>query len=276
MPRSSNDPPAGETGGDPTLPDASPGGAPGDDPAPSDDREPGDDSELSDEERRRRRRTLILLLTPLSLAVVAGFVASALTPTLLARHPLALIALDARNRNLILTASLVDPVPFYLVATARLLAVDPFTYLLGRKYGDAGVRWIERRFTGLKPTVEWLELVFAKAAPVAVALAPGAVICTLAGAAGMRVGVFFVANILGTVGRLVALRLTGEAFSGPVDVIRRFFDRYIVWTTLASIALVALWLWFERRQGAAEAETVGELADELETEIEESEGHDDQ
>lgn len=225
-------------------------------------------------ERRRRRRQLILLLTPLSLAVIAGYVASALTPTLLQKeggHPLALLALDARNRNLILTADAVDAVPFYLVALARLLAVDPFTYLLGRRYGDAGLRWVEQRFTGLKPTVDFLERVFRRAGWLAVALAPGAIVCTLAGAAGMGLVTFAIANLGGTLVRIFLARQVGFAFSGPVDAIRRFFDRYIVWTTIASFALVALWFWSERKRGAADAETPAELADELEAEIEEAE-----
>lgn len=225
-------------------------------------------------ERRRRRRELILLLTPLSLAVIAGYVAAALTPTLLQEdggHPLALVALDARNRNLILTANAVSAIPFYTVALLRLLAVDPFTYLLGRRYGDTGLRWVETRFASLKPTVDFLERIFRKAGWLAVALAPGAIVCTLAGAAGMNMTLFFVANIGGTALRIFLLREIGFAFAGPVDAIRRFFDRYIWWTTAASVVLAALWFWSERKRGAADAETPVELADELEAAIEESE-----
>ncbi len=238
---------------------AEPAGA-SDDPTPA---------ELA--EQRRRRRELTILLTPLSLAVVAGLVANVLTPTLLQEdggHPLALIALDPSNRNLVLAASSVDIVPFYVFATLRLVAVDPFTYLLGLRYGDAGVRWIERRLSGLKPTVDFLERAFKKAAPLAVALAPGAIVCTLAGAARMRVGLFAVANVGGTLARLAILRATGEVFAGPVGVLREFFDRYLLPTTVASVALVALWLWWERRRGAADAETPFELAEELEEELE--------
>lgn len=227
--------------------------------------EPGGEP-VDERQRRRRRRSLILLLTPLSLAVVAGYVAAALTPTLLQEdggHPLWLVALDARNRNLVLTAGAVAAVPFYTVALLRLLAVDPFTYLLGRRHGDAGLRWVESRFASLEPTVRFLERVFSKAGWLAVALAPGAIVCTLAGAANMPAGLFFVANIGGTVLRIFLLRQVGFAFSGPVDAIRRFFDRYIWWTTAASILLAVLWFWSERKGGKADAESPAELADEL-------------
>jgi len=222
----------------------------------------------TEEERRRRRRRLTFLLTPYVLAVVSGTLAAAFLPALLAEHPLALIALDARNRNLVLAANSLDPVPYFTVATLRLLAVDPFMYLVGLWYGDAAVRWVERRMTGLKETIAWLERFFRRAGPLAVALFPGPVICTLAGATGMRVPVFLAFNVVGTIARVALFWWVGDIFSGPVDSIREFFDRYIVWTTAASVVLVALWVMLERRRGAADAETPVELAEELEAEIE--------
>lgn len=232
--------------------------------------DPDDDvvEELTEQQRKRRHRELILLLTPLTLAVIAGFVARGLFPTLIAKAPIALIALDPSNLNLVAAAPLVDPVPYFLVATARLLAVDPFTYVLGRRYGDAGVRWIERNFTSLQPTVELLERLFAKVAPVAVAVAPGAIMCTLAGAVGMKIWVFAVANLIGTVVRLAVLRWVGDAFASPVEVIRDFFAENLLWTTAVSLGLVAVWLWSERRRGRADAETPSELAEDFEQELE--------
>ncbi|MBI2168617.1 MAG: hypothetical protein HYU28_03825 [Actinobacteria bacterium] len=235
---------------------------------------PAEEAEAQALAQRRRRFQLIALLTPLSLAIVAGYVGAALTPTLLQKdggHPLALIAIDARNRNLILTANSVAAVPFYTVAVLRLLAVDPFTYLLGRRYGDAGLRWVETRFSSLKPTVDFLERLFRRAGWLAVAIAPGAIACTLAGAAGMSVALFFTANILGTVTRIFLLRELGFAFAGPVDAIRRFFDRYIWWTTAASVVLTVWWFWSERKKGAADAESPAEMADELEEALDHAE-----
>lgn len=223
-------------------------------------------------ERRRRIRRIALLLTPYSLAVVAGLVARGLAPTLLVKSPLTLIALDARNLHLAAVASLVDPVPYYLVATTRLLAVDPFMFLIGRQYGDAGVRWVERRFTSLKPTIELLEKLFQKAGWLAVAAFPGPLICTLAGAAGMRVGIFLAFNVTGTLLRVALLREVGVALEGPVEAVRSFFDRYLIWATLVSIGLVVLWVWLDRIQGRAETESPEELAEELEHEIEAGEG----
>jgi len=244
-----------------SAPDSRPGSRP--DPVP----------DLDEAARRKRRRQLILLLTPVSLGIISGYVAAALTPTLLQKdggHPLALLALDARNRNLILVSQSVDFLPYFLVGFARLLFTDPFTYLLGRRYGDVGLRWVEQRFASLKPTLDMFESIFRRAGWVAVALAPNLILCTLAGASGMSVRVFFAANILGTVARLILLREVGDVLSSPVDAVRRFFDRYIVWTTAASIILTALWFWSERRRGPT-TENPAELADELEGAIESAE-----
>lgn len=224
--------------------------------------------------RRRRRLEIALLLTPYGLAVATGYVAAALTPTLLQEHgghPLVLIALDARNRNLVLASGAVAAVPYFTVACLRLLAVDPFMFVIGRRYGDAGIRWVERRFASARPTIDLFERMFKAAAPLAVAAFPGPLICTLAGATGMSVAGFLVFNIAGTLIRVWLFWWLGDIFSGPVDVIRRFFDRYLVWTTVVSVLLVVVWIWSERRAGKAEAETPGELADQLEAEVERSE-----
>ena len=70
---------------------------------------------------------------------VAGTIATiglaALAPTLVDTHPLLLIAMNARNRNLALTTNLLDPIPYYVVGFTRLVISDPLFYLLGFFYG---------------------------------------------------------------------------------------------------------------------------------------------
>lgn len=268
-PPPTSDPPT--LGGEP-LETQDPDGVEPDDEADTD--EQAAEPEVDEASRRRRRRQLILLLTPLSLAVIAGYVAIALTPTLGQKeggHPLILLALDARNRNLLLAAEAVDALPFYFVALTRLLIVDPFTYLLGRRYGDTGLRWVENRFASLKPTVDLLEGIFRRAGWLAVAIAPGAIVCTLAGASGMAVPVFLAANIVGSVLRIFLIREIGFAFSGPVDSVRRFFDAYTIPLTIISFALAAWFLWSDYRRSGAAAENPVELAEELEAAVEVSE-----
>jgi membrane protein DedA with SNARE-associated domain len=179
-----------------------------------------------------------------------GTLANALAPALAARHPLLLIALDARNRFLLL-ARHVDLVPFVVVGTLRRLSSDPLYFLLGRWYGDGAVRWMERKAGG-GAFVRLTERVFARASYPMVFLFPGAVPCTLAGATGMSAAAFLALNLSGTVAAVVALRLSADLLAAPVDAVLRFFDRHLVVTTAISIALVVLSIVVGRLEGKAE------------------------
>src|SRR5262245_57700716 len=91
------------------------------------------------------RRTLWLIITPIIVLVIAANVGDALAPSLVDRHPLWLLALNARNRNLVLVTNQLDPIPYYVVGTFRLLLSDPLFFVLGSLYGDAAVTWMERK-----------------------------------------------------------------------------------------------------------------------------------
>lgn len=207
----------------------------GDGAGPEPGHEVGDDE---DTRPRLSRRRLSLILAPIIVLAVVGTVATALTPTLAAKHPLLLILLEARNRNLIL-ARRVDFVPFLLVATFRRTLTDPLYYLLGYYYGDAAVRWLEVK-AGMGSYARLMERIFKKAAYPAVFLFPGAIVCAMAGVIRMRFRVFLALNLSGTLAAVVLLKLTGDAFASPVEAIIRFFDRNLVTTTAVTIALVVL------------------------------------
>jgi membrane protein DedA with SNARE-associated domain len=190
------------------------------------------------EKPKPRRRTLWLLVWPIVVIWVGATIATALTPTLAAKHPLLLITLDPRNRNLVL-ARHVDLLPFLVVGVFRRLLTDPLYYLLGRLYGDATIRWLEKNAGGGQ-LVRWAEKAFAKASYPIVFLWPGPIVCALAGAAKMRVRGFVLTNVAGTIAAVVFLRLSGDILAGPVDAILGFFNRNLMLTTAVTIALVIL------------------------------------
>ena len=211
------------------------------------------------ERTRPSRRKLQLLIGAIVVLAIAGTTATALTPTLATRHPLLLIMLEARNRNLVL-ARHVDLVPFVVVGTLRRMISDPIYWLLGVWYGDRAIRWLEEKAGG-GALVRVTEQFFAKAAYPMVFLFPGAVVCALAGATGMPFPAFLATNFAGTVTMVVLLRLTGDVLSGPVDAILRFFERNLVTTTAVTVALVVLSIVLNRAQGRAEVPSVDELED---------------
>ncbi len=209
------------------------------------------------------RRTLALLVVPITALTVVSTVATALTPTLLAEHPLLLVALEPRNRNLVLTASRVDALPFIVFATVRRVVSDPLFFALGRLYGNGALRWIERRAGGGARLVPLAERVFARASPLMVFLFPGILVCVLAGAVGMRTRPFLVLNISGTVAAVVALRFFAQQLDGPVGAIQDFNDANVGWLTGLTVVLAVGWLLWQRRRGASEVQSLGEIEDEL-------------
>ncbi|MGQ0743731.1 MAG: DedA family protein [Acidimicrobiales bacterium] len=214
------------------------------------------------EDARRSRRRLILLVAPIIVLTVAGTIGSAFTPVLAVENPLLLIALDSRNRMLILARE-VSLVPFVVVALLRRSLSDPLFYLLGRFYGDGAVRWLEKKGGG-GSLVTTTERVFAKARYPMVFAFPGAIVCALAGQTGMSPVGFMVTNLAGTLTSIVAVRALGEAVASPVEAILGFFQRNLVVTTAISIALVLLSLVFNRGEDAGIAGSVDQLEAELE------------
>jgi membrane protein DedA with SNARE-associated domain len=214
--------------------------------------------------RRLSRPALVALSAALIVFVVAGYVGDALAPTLVDTHPVALLLLNPRIRNLVLITNQLDAVTFYVLGTIRLMISDPLFYLLGYFYGDAAIRWSERRAPTYGQMFRTAERFFTKASYPLVALAPNGYICLFAGAAGMPVVAFFTLNGIGTVVRLFLIRKFGEAFDNPIDAVLDFISRYRLPILIATVLLVAFSIWNEKRLGETKVRALGHLEEELE------------
>ena len=215
---------------------------------------------------RPSRRTALLIIGPIIGFVVLSTIGDTLTTTWADTHPLALLALNARNRIVLLVTNRLDPVPYYVVGTLRLVASDPLFFLLGMLYGDAAVRWVERKSKTFGEQLRLYEKLFQKAAYPLVFIAPNNYICLFAGASGMSVGWFIGLNFTGTVARLYLLRVVGDVFSSPIDSVLKFFADYRIPLLIASVALVGLVLLLDRKRGTSEIGALLELEEELEGE----------
>ena len=187
-------------------------------------------------------------------------VGNALAPELVNSHPLQLIAMNSSNRVLILVTNRLDALSYYGVGTLRLLVADPLFFLIGYWYGDAAIRWIERRTKSTGETLRQWEGWFAKAAYPIVFVAPNQYVCLFAGAAGMSVGGFFATNIAGTLMRLYLIRRLGEAFESPIDDLLSAIREYRIPLLIASVVLFSLMTVKELRSS-------GQGMDELEEEV---------
>lgn len=208
-----------------------------------------------------------LVIGALIALVVGANVANALLPVLVEEHPLWFIALNPSNRNLALASGELSAWSFYLVGFLRLLLPDPLFFLLGRWYGDAAIRWMERKAPVYGELLRQLEQWFDRAKVPIVAVAPNNPVCLFAGAAGMSVAVFAAANVVGTAARLVLIRLFSEAFEGPLGSLKSFIADYQKPLLVLSVAIVAFTIWNDRRGGR---DGIGDLAN-LPEDIEEIE-----
>jgi len=198
---------------------------------------------------------------PLAVLTIAGWVGDALAPSLLNDTPLLLIALIPRLRYLVLTAPLVDPVPWATVAMVRLLVADPIFYVFGARYGDASIRWLEHKAGAGAGPVLFFERLFKKAAGPMVAIAPNQIICLLAGATGMATARFLGLNLFGTVARLGLILFATGFVEGTILEINDWIGEHRLVLTAVSIGVVFVLSLRGARKG--EVESPSELAEEL-------------
>lgn len=218
------------------------------------------------------RRTLTLLVTPIIGIVIIGLVGQGFFPTLLRDHPLALVALEPRARNLVLVAGReggVDYLPFLVIAVVRKVVSDPLFYLLGWYYGDNAVAWVERKMNDQSGVVRAMERGFQRAGWAMVFFFPGGLVCALAGATAMRFGLFIALNIVGTIFMVSLYYMLADVpwFEAPLEWLTGFITANARWLTAVSLALTALWVLNQRRQGKLEVESVERIEHQLEGEL---------
>jgi membrane protein DedA with SNARE-associated domain len=209
------------------------------------------------------RNGIIIFAVPMAITTILAWIGDAFAPTLLVEAPLVLIICNPRLRNLVLVAPTLGAVPFIAVAVGRLVLTDPFFYWFGRRYGDVAIRWMERKLGPGAAIVLWLERFFARGGYVAVAVIPNQWICLLAGATKMRVWKFVVLNIGGTVVKVVAIWMLGDAFADPILAVNHWIGVHRLQLTVLTLALVGFGVWRAMRKGEHPIETPAELADEL-------------
>lgn len=197
---------------------------------------------------RRRRRELGLLLAPVVLYMMAMGVGVALAPVLLERQPVLLFLLAPLGRHLLLVSPALDSMTFVLVGVIGYFLVDPFMYIVGRRYGDASLVWIERRSGMMGRGARWLERLFRRAALPVLFVWPGPLVNLLAGASVMRVPLWLVVNLAGTLTSVLIARWFGEALGPPIQVVRQFVEDHVVALTALSIAAVVTSLVVRRRR----------------------------
>jgi membrane protein DedA with SNARE-associated domain len=221
---------------------------------------PEDDGAVTDAPRPHPSRGAVAVVgTLIAVLVVANNVGNIFATTLAREHPAVLITLNSTNRMLLLTTNQLDAVSYYVIGSLRLLVADPLFFLLGKWYGDAAIRWVERKWASQGQVLRLFERGFQRFAYAFVFAAPNNVVCLLAGAGSMKLAGFLVANLAGTATRLFLIRWVGDALFDPLDTVLDFFEEYRIPLLVLSAAIVAFSVVSDRRKGTDELDVVEEL-----------------
>lgn len=217
-----------------------------------------------DAERAARRRKLAWLVVPMIAFAVSANLANAFSPWLLVQEPVWLIALSSRIRWLVLVSPRLDPLTFVAIPMARLLAVAAVYYVLGDRYGDRSVRWLESKMGGASKPILWIERQFHRARYAVIFLLPaGPFVSLLAGADKMPPKAYYGTTVAGLLARLLVIRLVAEAFSGVILDVTDWIADNQIWLTGISFLTVAGFALWSQRSGRGEIESVDEIAEEL-------------
>lgn len=207
------------------------------------------------------RRVVIGLLIGFT---VAAWIGDLLLAVLIPDNPAILLALNDRLRNYPLASPHMGPVAFYGIGLARLFAPYPLYFLIGRWYGDAAVRWAERRAPRFGALMRFVERTVSKAAYPMVAFVPLNAVCIFAGASRMSMVGFVVAKLAGSAVILMAARYAGEVLFAPLTTFGDWIgqNRLLVFI-LCSAALSGMYWWTRRSRGRTEVGVLAHLEAEL-------------
>ncbi len=184
-------------------------------------------------------RKTVLAIT--SLLFICGTIGTNIGPALVDEHPLLVLTLSSRNRNLFGSVPFTSPVPYFIIGFLRLLAAAVALYFVGRWYGDRTVRWVEDNVGEMPALYRWTEKAVNKAGWLMLFLMPGSnVVCVLVGHRQMRIRQFF-AVVLPAIGfRLIVMRIGGDAFETQVRWFLKSIERYQWFIVFGLFALSAL------------------------------------
>lgn len=200
-----------------------------------------------------------LVFGAVGLTIVLGYVGDALWGGLVEDHPLTLVLLNAKPRYLVLTVNDLDPLTYYVVGTTRLLCTKPLVWLVGAWYGDRAVGWAERRSERGASLIRWVEGHFGRFGWVVIAITSNNVVCLLAGSAGFPLLWFMVLAVAGTLVRLWIFSVVGDVFAETIDDITTFVGDHRVPVVAASVAVVLVGLWWQRRSGSSQLDDLAAL-----------------
>jgi hypothetical protein len=172
--------------------------------------------------------------------------------------------MSSNTTRMLLVQPLVPAHVFFGLAIARPLLLVPLYFCFGRCYGDAALRWTERKLGPDSRVVPIIERYFRKFSYALVAWSPNGLVSVMAGATRMRPARFFTIAAVGTLVKVTLVYYLGDALAAPLHDIADFVGKYQWYLTPVTFSLVAIQLLRRRKRDRLPIETVEEFEHELE------------
>lgn len=184
-------------------------------------------------------RKAVLTLT--SLLFVIGTIGSNVGPALVDEHPVIVLILSSRNRNLFGAVPYIDPVMYTLIGFPRVALAGVALYLVGRWYGTRALGWVESNMGELPAIYRWTERIVDKAGSVALVLMPGSnIVCLMLGHRRMPPRRFIPLLMVGIALKLVVLWQGGRIFEDQIRSFLNYIEKYQWWVVMVLFAISML------------------------------------
>ena len=181
-------------------------------------------------------RKAVLTLT--SLLFVIGTIGSNIGPALVDDHPVWVLTLSSRNRNLFGSVPYIDPLPYVLIGFTRVLIAGIALYLVGKWYGARALGWVESNMGELPAIYRWTERIVDRAGSVALVLMPGSnIVCLMLGHRKMPPRRFVPLLMVGIAIKLAVLWQGGRIFEDQIRSFLNYIEKYQWWVVIALFSI---------------------------------------
>lgn len=202
-----------------------------------------------------------LLIAGIVFFNIIGKIGDAIGPAIVGNRPVELLLLNASNTHCILTTTTITFLPWIIIGSVRRFCEDPIYFYAGWRYREACLGMLKKWCPDMAEGYDKAEDMFRNNLYVAVAVNPGATVCSLAGASKMPPAAFFALNVGSTVAQLLVMRYICSMFPDNIDYALSLIGRYmkILLAIMVGITLFgALPMLRKKKEEGGELATVAE------------------
>jgi membrane protein DedA with SNARE-associated domain len=167
-------------------------------------------------------------------------------PALLKFSPTLLILLSPFLHHLILTSTLLSPLPFLLIGTTVSLFQCTIGYEFGRRYGTLSFDWCQKHNLISAAKIDLVSRWVRSSAPLVLFLIPGPLIAMVTGVFHLKPKSFFFFMVPSQVLWVSACLLLGTHLESYLFLIKTFIIEHWLLLTLSLLVFKAIKMWLHK------------------------------